>query len=133
MMDRAKVAVGDALACFETQRIKADVVADGGDRWRFRGEGDELRRFRRGHRQRFFTDDVLARRQRLFALLEVIPIRRRQVDDPDEGIMEQVLVGVVGLADVAGASGLLALLRRRTYYPAHRPPQPAQRLDMNRA
>src|SRR5262249_61122270 len=81
VVHRAERTRRDALAGLPAERVEADVVADRGHDRGSGGEADELGRFGRGHRQRLFADHVFAGGEGAAGVVEVVAVRRGDVDD----------------------------------------------------
>ena len=115
------------------QRIKADVVADGGDFAAGFGEGDHLGGLGGGHGERLFTDHMAACGEDLLHLGVVKGVGGGDVDDLHGGVGQQVIERGVGARDAQCLRGFSPSCGAGPQNSPHRQVQTPQGIDMHSA
>jgi hypothetical protein len=111
------------------ERKEAKVEVRAVDEAARRRESEQLGRLLGRHRERLLADDVLARRERLLRLRVVQVVRRRQMDDVDGRVREQLLNRLVDGRDPLRSRSL----RRRADDARDVDPQEAERVHVDDA
>ena len=86
----------------------------------------------RGQGERLLADDVPAAGQDPLGLRDVEVVRRRDVDDLDRGIVQQLVERRVGARDAERVGPEAPSLGRAAEHAANLDTDPAQRLDVHR-
>ena len=115
------------------ERVEPDVEVDRVDEAARRGQPDEVARLVRGHRQGLLAHDVPARREDRLDLRVVQLVGRRDVDDVDPVVVEQLVQRGVGAADVDLLRAGGGAVARGAEQAGDVDADPAQGLDVHRA
>ena len=129
----ADLARGDDLVGVLVERVVADVEVRGVDQPGLGGEGDQLARLGRRHRQRLLADDVATGGEDGLRLREVEVVGRGDVDRVDRRVVEERLERVVRARDAERLGPGRATFRGAAEHATDPDADAAQGLDMDRA
>ena len=129
----ADLARGHDLVGVLVERVVADVEVRGVDQPGRGGQGDQLARLRRRHRQRLLADDVLARGEDGLGLRQMQIIGRGDMDGVDRRVVEQGLERRVGARDAERLGPGRAAFRGAAEHAADLDADAAQGFDVDRA